>query len=220
MPASDRRNQAPVLTEGEILQMTNENTPPQTKERPIEDGRFDTWSLEDFAGQCRMQARDNLDPEYSAFMTALGERLRDMANTPSPQTNTMGDLERCARIAHAVYEDEIGRRDACLSEGPPNCEGALTRARQAQTAQEIETQIRALMTQPPSGVYGLIKEAANLIQKERDNLFSSFQVDGRLVVEDEIDARAVTVIGEMDGWLLRAKAALYGQSATPEGLAE
>jgi hypothetical protein len=45
----------------------------------LEDGRFDDWSLSDFAGQCRMQARDNLDPEYSEFMTSLSKRLSELS---------------------------------------------------------------------------------------------------------------------------------------------
>lgn len=31
------------------------------------------------AAQCRMQARDNLDPEYSQFMVAVGEQLERLA---------------------------------------------------------------------------------------------------------------------------------------------
>lgn len=46
----------------------------------IDGGRFDEWSLSDFAGQCRMQARDQLDPEFSRFMAALAKRL----SQPSP----------------------------------------------------------------------------------------------------------------------------------------
>jgi hypothetical protein len=45
----------------------------------LEDGRFDEWSLSDFAGQCRMQSRDNLDPEYSEFMMSLSKRLSQLA---------------------------------------------------------------------------------------------------------------------------------------------
>lgn len=38
-------------------------------------GSFHEWTDSDLAGQCRMQARDNLDPEYSKFMAAIAERL-------------------------------------------------------------------------------------------------------------------------------------------------
>jgi hypothetical protein len=45
----------------------------------LENSRFDEWSLSDFAGQCRMQSRDNLDPEYSEFMTSLSKRLSELS---------------------------------------------------------------------------------------------------------------------------------------------
>jgi hypothetical protein len=38
-------------------------------------GRFSDWSTRDLAAQCRMQAREQLDPEFSQFMSALAERL-------------------------------------------------------------------------------------------------------------------------------------------------
>lgn len=38
-------------------------------------GRFAEYSTENLAAQCRMQARDNLDPDYSQFMTAVAARL-------------------------------------------------------------------------------------------------------------------------------------------------
>ena len=46
---------------------------PQVKE--IDGGRFEEWSLSDFAAQCRMQSREQLDPEFSQFMAALAKRL-------------------------------------------------------------------------------------------------------------------------------------------------
>jgi hypothetical protein len=36
---------------------------------------FATWSTDDLAAQCRMQAREQLDPEFSRFMEALSDRL-------------------------------------------------------------------------------------------------------------------------------------------------
>lgn len=68
-------------------------------EREIDEGSFEEWTLADFAGQCRMQARDNLDPEYSQFMAALAARLSAFAAMPgpavkttSPQTHVVGSL--------------------------------------------------------------------------------------------------------------------------------
>lgn len=42
-------------------------------------GRFSSYDTEALAAQCKMQARDNLDPEYSQFMFAVAERLRGFA---------------------------------------------------------------------------------------------------------------------------------------------
>jgi len=43
--------------------------------KDIDAGGFDDWSLADFAAQCRMQSREQLDPEFSKFMAALATRL-------------------------------------------------------------------------------------------------------------------------------------------------
>lgn len=54
--------------------------PPQTNVAPeIDGGRFEEWSLADFAAQCRMQSREQLDPEFSRFMAALAKRLSALA---------------------------------------------------------------------------------------------------------------------------------------------
>lgn len=47
----------------------------------IDGGRFEEWSLADFAGQCRMQSREQLDPEFSKFMGELAKRLAALATT-------------------------------------------------------------------------------------------------------------------------------------------
>lgn len=43
--------------------------------REIDGGRFEGWSLDDLIGQCRMQTRDQLDPEFCSFMAELAKRL-------------------------------------------------------------------------------------------------------------------------------------------------
>jgi len=48
--------------------------------------RYRSWSDKDMAAQCRMQARENLDPDYSRFMYALAERLADRATRALPST--------------------------------------------------------------------------------------------------------------------------------------
>lgn len=41
----------------------------------LDAGSFEEWSDRDLAAQCRMQAHDNLDPQYSRFMAVLADRL-------------------------------------------------------------------------------------------------------------------------------------------------
>lgn len=43
--------------------------------KDIDGGRFEEWTLADFAAQCRMQSREQLDPDFSRFMAALSNRL-------------------------------------------------------------------------------------------------------------------------------------------------
>lgn len=63
--------------------------------------RFDQWSLSDFAAQCKMQARDQLDPEYSAFMTALASAL---TTAESKLAEARADaLEEAAKVAEAHF---------------------------------------------------------------------------------------------------------------------
>jgi hypothetical protein len=40
-----------------------------------EPGRFDEWPTDTLVAQCRMQARDSLDPDYIQFMNAVADRL-------------------------------------------------------------------------------------------------------------------------------------------------
>lgn len=61
---------------------------------------------------------------------------------------TTGVIEACADIARDIHNAEIKKRDEALAEG--NNEGALTRARQAQTAELIEERIRALVNIDPN----------------------------------------------------------------------
>lgn len=42
-------------------------------------GRFADYATGDLAAQCRMQARENLDPEYRQFMIAVADRLEALA---------------------------------------------------------------------------------------------------------------------------------------------
>lgn len=63
-------------------------------EKNIDAGRFDEWSLADFADQCRMQSREQLDPEFSAFMAALGNRITTLSAPESVDVDEV--IERIA----------------------------------------------------------------------------------------------------------------------------
>ncbi|MFC3074663.1 hypothetical protein [Shinella pollutisoli] len=41
----------------------------------IDGGRFEAWTLMDFAAECRAQSREQLDPDFSRFMAELAKRL-------------------------------------------------------------------------------------------------------------------------------------------------
>ncbi len=44
---------------------------------------FAEYSTESLAAQCRMQSRENLDPEYCQFMVAVADRLSALDPTPA-----------------------------------------------------------------------------------------------------------------------------------------
>lgn len=48
-----------------------------------EGGRFLSWSSVDLAAQCLSQAREQLDPEFSQFMTAVAARLASTQPAPA-----------------------------------------------------------------------------------------------------------------------------------------
>lgn len=52
---------------------------PAETQLEIDGGRFEEWSLAELASQCRMQSRDQLDPEFSRFMGELHNRLSALA---------------------------------------------------------------------------------------------------------------------------------------------
>ncbi|WP_234053656.1 MULTISPECIES: hypothetical protein [unclassified Xanthobacter] len=84
-----------------------------TEGRDLMGERFKTYSVADFVGQCRMQARDNLDPEYSAFMSALASKMEQ--------------LEKATRGAgHALRSYQHGNASTELAEAVANeCEIVL-----------------------------------------------------------------------------------------------
>lgn len=85
-------------------------------EREIDEGRFEQWTLADFAGQCRMQARDNLDPEYSQFMAALAGRLASLASMPAPAVRVKPQCCMCGKLGLSTTEGD-GGTECELSDG-------------------------------------------------------------------------------------------------------
>ncbi|MDF2621802.1 MAG: hypothetical protein K0S00_4461 [Xanthobacteraceae bacterium] len=73
--------------------------------------RFAKWSNADIAAQCRAQARDQLDPEYSLFMTEVAKRLAASPQPPAPGAEvvareTLGPYEarHCAGVPASVCD--------------------------------------------------------------------------------------------------------------------
>lgn len=58
----------------------------------IDEGRFEAWTLMDFAAECRAQSRDQLDPDFSLFMAELAKRLTATETSGTPKT--WGEWER------------------------------------------------------------------------------------------------------------------------------
>lgn len=66
-----------------------------------EGGRFLSWSSIDLAAQCLSQAREQLDPEFSQFMTAVAARLASTQPAPAfPREEVERGIERvCETIS-------------------------------------------------------------------------------------------------------------------------
>jgi hypothetical protein len=61
----------------------------EVKRERVSGGRFSDMSTTDMAAQCRMQARENLDPEYTQFMNAVSDRLAGFAASKRDGTPAM-----------------------------------------------------------------------------------------------------------------------------------
>lgn len=55
----------------------------------------------------------------------------------------------------------------------------------------------------------LLRQAADFIADERENIFCAHSVNGELLIQDEADQRAAHIIAEYDAWLVAAKAILF-----------
>lgn len=74
-----------------------------TQPATSQDGeRFTSWSTDTLADQCRMQARDQLDPEFSSFLAEVADRL---AATPTPPTLSEDLREAIASELPRVWTD-------------------------------------------------------------------------------------------------------------------
>ncbi|MGE7207484.1 hypothetical protein ACQKJZ_17625 [Sphingomonas sp. NPDC019816] len=79
--------------------MTTRQTPDAVRE-----GLFASWSTKTLADQCHMQAREHLDPEFTQFMTAVGNRLAAL-DSRAGDAVPAGEVERLREVLRAVRDD-------------------------------------------------------------------------------------------------------------------
>lgn len=72
-------------------------------------GKFSEWSTAGLASQRRMQARDQLDPEFSQFMTAVAERLASLT-----------DASAAVRIATSICQSVVEIPDRTSPDDQPD----------------------------------------------------------------------------------------------------
>lgn len=87
----------------EITRLRADSERLQKIESQMDGGRFDEWPTATFAGQLRMQSRDNLDPEYSQFMAATANRMGLLS----------GQYDAQLEIAERAKEDAARLRAHC-----------------------------------------------------------------------------------------------------------
>jgi hypothetical protein len=107
--------------------------------------RFAKWSNADIAAQCRAQARDQLDPEYSLFMTEVAKRLAASPQPPAPGAEVVawistsakgGQMIRTASLKWMLIEEseslycDCGYTISPLYATPPTAEEIARRARE------------------------------------------------------------------------------------------
>lgn len=87
-----------------------------------EGGRFSAWSTVDLAAQCLSQAREQMDPEFSQFMTAVAARLASTQPAPAFPREEVTEAIRQAKVkadkVHGVawYNlEEISRVELILA---------------------------------------------------------------------------------------------------------
>jgi hypothetical protein len=94
--------------------------------RDIDSGRFDEWSTAELSAQCKMQSREQMDPEFSQFMAEVGKRLQTEAE-PVAWTGK-AQLEANARYPKAGYTmwgQKAQSRDIPLYLAPARSDDAL-----------------------------------------------------------------------------------------------
>jgi hypothetical protein len=100
-----QRNQMELQREAaaEIIRLRADSERLKKIESQTDGGGFDKWPTETFVGQLRMQARDNLDPEYSQFMAATATHLGILS----------GQCDAQREIADRAKEDAARLRAHC-----------------------------------------------------------------------------------------------------------
>ena len=74
----------------------------------MRESQFHGWTTADLAGQCRMQAREQLDPELSAFMLATAARLTALAEAKAQARRDVFEEGRKQGLEEAAkYHDDM-----------------------------------------------------------------------------------------------------------------
>jgi hypothetical protein len=141
-------------------------------------GEFAGKPTATLAAQCRMQARDNLDPEYSRFMFAVADRLHGSA-APTPDAWGVGYLaalhmvqamacewrdENRAAAAEAGRHGDRSMRDR-LDGAATECHafsGEIEKLAQAMSAGTAETLQAAQGDSPPARSEGCAQSSPPL----------------------------------------------------------
>ncbi len=92
----------------------------------LDGGRFEEWSLAQFAAECRAQARDQLDPEFSRFMAELAKRLSALASSSQAEAARLAAEQSAAAEPVEVIASNIVLMSARGEISPISSKDALT----------------------------------------------------------------------------------------------
>ncbi len=94
----------------------------------IDGGRFTEWSLATIARQCRVQSREQLDPEFSQFMAEVSNRLFGvLAESAATDTHAAlkTALDHIEHMAAFIGNQKAGYSFESLGEDMPGMRAAL-----------------------------------------------------------------------------------------------